>query len=78
MQAFSDLHVWDTELRNGVLIYVLLADRDVEIVADRGAGRSASHRPTGKAVCRVMEEPFPRGTLRRGLAGRGRGGGPVC
>jgi len=37
IQTFSDLHVWNTELRNGVLIYVLLADRDVEIVADRGA-----------------------------------------
>src|ERR1043165_3060283 len=33
IQTFSDLHVWNTELRNGVLIYVLLADRDVEIVA---------------------------------------------
>ncbi len=37
IQVFSDLHVWNTELRNGVLIYVLVADRDVEILADRGA-----------------------------------------
>src|SRR5688572_3146456 len=37
MQVFSQMRVWDTELRNGVLIYVLAADRDVEIVADRGA-----------------------------------------
>jgi len=28
--------VWDTEHNNGVLIYLLLADRDVEIIADRG------------------------------------------
>ncbi|HET9700096.1 MAG TPA: TPM domain-containing protein, partial [Burkholderiales bacterium] len=34
--AFSSLGVWDTEHNNGVLIFVLLADRDVEIVADRG------------------------------------------
>src|SRR3954469_15209645 len=37
LQTFSDLHMWNTEARNGVLIYVLLADRNVEIVADRGA-----------------------------------------
>src|SRR5690349_10868264 len=36
-EVFSELSVWDSELRNGVLIYVLMADRDVEIVADRGA-----------------------------------------
>ena len=34
LQTFSDLHLWNTEGRNGVLIYVLMADRDVEIVAD--------------------------------------------
>src|SRR5215471_2659798 len=39
IQTFSDLHIWNTELRNGVLIYVLLADRVVEIVADRGANQ---------------------------------------
>ena len=33
---FSQLRIWDTEQNNGVLIYLLLADRDVEIVADRG------------------------------------------
>ena len=36
---FGQLRVWDTEDNNGVLIYVLLADRDVEIVADRGIHR---------------------------------------
>ena len=34
-QVFSALGVWDTEHNNGVLIYLLLADRSVEIVADR-------------------------------------------
>jgi uncharacterized membrane protein len=33
---FGKLKVWDTEHNNGVLIYVLLADRRIEIVADRG------------------------------------------
>jgi len=36
LEVFAALGVWDTEANNGVLIYVLLADRDVEIVADRG------------------------------------------
>ena len=36
IEVFSNLRVWDTEHNNGVLIYLLLADRDVEIVADRG------------------------------------------
>jgi len=36
VELFSSLRVWDTEANNGVLIYVLLADRRLEIVADRG------------------------------------------
>jgi uncharacterized membrane protein len=69
MQTFSDLHVWNTELRNGVLIYVLLADRDVEIVADRGA---AGRIPQAdwEGVCRVMEDHFRAGRFAEGaLAG---------
>ena len=37
VEVFSNLRMWDTEHRNGVLIYLLLADRAIEIVADRGA-----------------------------------------
>src|SRR5262249_13042902 len=36
IDIFSQLRVWDTEHNNGVLIYLLLADRNVEIIADRG------------------------------------------
>ena len=36
---FSKLRVWDTDQNNGVLIYVELADHQIEIVADRGIGR---------------------------------------
>ncbi len=36
LQLFADLHVWDTEHNSGVLVYLLLADHAVEIVADRG------------------------------------------
>ncbi len=69
IQTFSDLHVWNTELRNGVLIYVLLADRDVEVCADRGA---AAVIPVAQweGVCRVMEGHFRAGRFAEGsLAG---------
>jgi uncharacterized membrane protein len=36
---FGKLGVWDTERNNGVLIYLLLAERAIEIVADRGLNR---------------------------------------
>jgi uncharacterized membrane protein len=36
VQLFSQLRVWDTSYNNGVLIYLLLADRRIEILADRG------------------------------------------
>jgi uncharacterized membrane protein len=39
---FGKLRVWDTEHNNGVLIYVLLAERAIEIVADRGVARQVS------------------------------------
>lgn len=57
LEAFGFLGCWDTEEDNGVLIYLLLADRDVEIVADRGAARAV---PAGEwaAVCREMEACF--------------------
>lgn len=65
IQIFSDLHVWNTELRNGVLIYVLVADRDVEILADRGA--AALIPPADwEAVCRLMEEHFRAGRFAAG------------
>jgi len=69
VQTFSDLHMWNTELRNGVLIYVLLADRDVEILADRGA---ADRIPQAdwEGVCRAMEAHFRAGRFAEGaLAG---------
>ena len=36
IELFAQLRVWDTERNNGLLVYILLADRAVEIVADRG------------------------------------------
>ena len=39
IEVFSNLQVWDTEQNSGVLIYLLLADREVHIVADRGIAK---------------------------------------
>jgi uncharacterized membrane protein len=65
LHVFSSLHVWNTELRNGVLIYVLVADRDVEIVADRAA--SAAIPPAQwEAACRLMETEFRAGRFAAG------------
>jgi len=75
IQTFSDLHIWNTELRNGVLIYVLLADRDVEILADRGAAERIA-QADWEGVCRVMESHFRAGRFAEGsLAGVAAAGG---
>jgi uncharacterized membrane protein len=65
IQTFSDLHMWNTELRNGVLIYVLLADRDVEIVADRGTTGQIDPADW-EGVCRLMEGHFRAGRFAEG------------
>ena len=65
MQVFAELGVWDTDLRNGVLIYVLGADRDVEIVADRGAAGRISAADWENA-CRLMEQHFRDGRFAEG------------
>jgi uncharacterized membrane protein len=57
LEVFSQLRVWDTEANNGVLIYVLLADRDVEIVADRGIARRVG-QVEWEAICQEMEVLF--------------------
>ncbi len=55
LEVFSLLRVWDTEHNNGVLIYLLLADRQVEIVADRGV-HAALGAIEWERICRDMEE----------------------
>jgi uncharacterized membrane protein len=65
LDVFGELRVWDTELANGVLIYVLMADRDVEIVADRGATARIPYADW-EAVCRLMEEHFRAGRFEQG------------
>jgi uncharacterized membrane protein len=64
-QLFGQYGVWDTASNNGVLIYVLMADHAVEIVADRGI---AQHIAQGEwqAVCRQMEHHYREGRFRDG------------
>lgn len=64
--VFSELRVWDTEHNNGVLIYLLLADRDVEIVADRGI-HARLGTETWETICREMEAAFRNGQFEAGV-----------
>jgi uncharacterized membrane protein len=63
LQLFGQFGVWDTAHNNGVLVYVLMADRDVEIVADRGIAQHVS-QAEWQAVCRQMEAHFRGGRFR--------------
>ena len=65
LEVFSQLRVWDTEANNGVLIYVQLADRNVEVIADRGFQGRVSPAEW-EAVCRLMEEHFRAGRFQVG------------
>ncbi|MFT3848900.1 MAG: TPM domain-containing protein [Propionivibrio sp.] len=65
LEVFADLRIWDTEENSGVLIYLLLADRQVEILADRGIHRKVGDA-TWRAICRDMETAFHDGRFRDG------------
>ncbi|RPE75478.1 TPM domain-containing protein [Vulcaniibacterium tengchongense] len=59
-EVFVQLRVWDTEANNGVLLYLLLADHRIEIVADRGfAGKVDDEQWRG--VCHLIEERLREG-----------------
>ena len=57
IDVFAQLRIWDTEHNNGLLIYLLLADRNVEIVADRGIHAKVGTREW-ESICRKMEMAF--------------------
>ncbi len=65
IDVFSLLRVWDTDHNNGVLIYLLLADRDVEIVADRGISSRVGQ--DWERICRDMERAFREGQFEQGV-----------
>jgi uncharacterized membrane protein len=63
---FGRLGVWDTHHNAGVLIYLLLADRRVELVADRGI-HSKVGTAAWEAICGEMQQEFARGQFERGV-----------
>ena len=66
LDIFSQLRIWDTTHNNGVLIYLLLADRDVEIIADRGIDAHVG-AAGWEATCRSMERDFRAGLFEHGV-----------
>ena len=66
IDVFSQLRIWDTEHNNGVLIYLLLADRDVEIVADRGIDAKVGPQEWER-ICRKMEAAFRQADYEGGV-----------
>ena len=68
IDVFSLFRLWDTEHNTGVLIYLLLADRDVEIVADRGIHAKVGPREW-ESICRAMEVSFGQANYEGGVVG---------
>lgn len=66
IELFAQLRVWDTEHNNGLLIYLLLADRAVEIVADRGIHAKVGTEDWEK-ICRKMEMAFKESNYEDGV-----------
>jgi uncharacterized membrane protein len=66
LEVFSHLRVWDTEHNNGLLIYLLLADRGVEIVADRGLYSRVDPQQWGR-ICSQMEAAFKQKNYEAGV-----------
>jgi uncharacterized membrane protein len=66
LDIFSHLRIWDTAHNNGVLIYLLLADRKVEIIADRGIDAKVGAAGWEK-ICQAMEAEFRGGNFQAGV-----------
>jgi uncharacterized membrane protein len=64
-EAFAHLRVWDTHNNSGVLIYVLLADHAIEIVADRGIAAKIDDSQW-KSICIQMQTRFSAGEFESG------------
>lgn len=59
-EVFAQLRVWDTQANNGVLLYLLLADHRIEIVADRGF-QGLVRDEQWRGVCQLIEERLRAG-----------------
>ncbi len=65
-EVFAQLGVWDTAENSGVLLYINWADRDIEIVADRGIASRVTQEQW-EAICRVIERAFRAGRFEGGV-----------
>jgi uncharacterized membrane protein len=65
LEVFSNLRVWDTEENSGVLIYLLLAERTVHIIADRGINKRVAQSEWDEIV-QAMQQEFKQGEFQRG------------
>jgi uncharacterized membrane protein len=66
LTMFGKLRVWDTEHNNGVLIYLLLAERAIELVADRGLNQHVTPEQW-QAMVQRMGAAFAAGDFETGL-----------
>jgi len=66
VKLFGKLGVWDTERNNGVLIYLLLAEHAIEIVADRGLNRVVAPAEWAE-IAASMQSAFQAGDFEAGL-----------
>jgi uncharacterized membrane protein len=66
LDIFSHFRIWDTAHNNGVLIYLLLADRQVEIIADRGIDAKVG-AAGWQAICAAMQAEFINGNFEAGV-----------
>jgi len=65
IEVFSMLHMWDTAENNGVLLYMLLAEHKIEIIADRGFANSVKTEEW-MSICAELEQAFAVGNYEAG------------
>ena len=65
VNLFSDLRIWDTEHNTGILVYVLFAEQQLEIVADRGISARVP-QPEWEIICAGMTKAFQAGHFKDG------------
>ncbi|HAT30616.1 MAG TPA: hypothetical protein DCW29_07085 [Janthinobacterium sp.] len=65
LELFCKLRVWDTPDNSGVLIYVLFADRAIEIIADRGIHARAG-QASWDCIAGAMQKAFASGEFEAG------------
>ena len=65
IEVFAQLRIWDTQHRTGILIYLLMSDHQIEIVADRGIDAHVGTEGWA-SLCSSLEAAFKRGEFEQG------------